>query len=40
LRSLDTVDELEEAAETMADTMEPLQGAAERVGRITKRLTR
>jgi hypothetical protein len=40
LRALDTVEELEDAAETMADTMEPLQGAAERVGRITKRLSR
>lgn len=38
--SLDTVEQLEDAAETMAETMEPLQGAAQRVGKITNRLSR
>ena len=32
--------ELEEAVETVAETVEPLQGAAERVGRVTKRFSR
>lgn len=32
--------ELEQAVETVADTVEPLQGAAERVGRVTNRLSR
>ena len=32
--------QLEEAVETVAETVEPLQGAAERVGRVTKRLSR
>jgi len=40
LRALDTVDRLEEEVETVADTIEPLQGAAERVGRVTRRLSR
>lgn len=40
LEGLDTVDELEEAVETVADTVEPLQGAAERVGRVTQRFSR
>lgn len=40
LESLDTVEELEEAVETVADTIEPLQGAAERVGRVTQRFSR
>jgi hypothetical protein len=40
LRALDTVDRLEEEVETVADTIEPLQGAAERVGRVTQRLSR
>ena len=40
LQGLDTVDELESAVETVADTVEPLQGAAERVGRVTNRLSR
>jgi methyl-accepting chemotaxis protein len=40
LQALDTVDRLEEEVETVADTIEPLQGAAERVGRVTKRLSR
>jgi methyl-accepting chemotaxis protein len=33
-------EELEDQLETVADTVEPLQGAAERVGRVTKRLSR
>ena len=32
--------ELEDAVETVAETIEPLQGAAERVGRVTSRLSR
>ena len=32
--------ELEDAVETVAETIEPLQGAAERVGRVTNRLSR
>ena len=40
LDALDTVDRLEEEVETVADTIEPLQGAAERVGRVTRRLSR
>jgi methyl-accepting chemotaxis protein len=32
--------ELEEAVGTVADTVEPLQGAAERVGRVTQRFSR
>jgi hypothetical protein len=34
------MEELEGAVETVADTVEPLQGAVERVGRATKRLSR
>src|SRR4051812_26870507 len=37
LEGLDTVEELEDAVETVADTVEPLQGAAQRVGRVTQR---
>lgn len=40
LKGLDTVEELETAVETVAETVEPLQGAAERVGRVTNRLSR
>lgn len=40
LRGLDTAEQLEQAVETVADTVEPLQGAAERVGRVTRRLSR
>ena len=40
LQGLDTVEELEEAVETVADTVEPLQGAAARVGRVTQRFSR
>lgn len=39
LEGLDTVEQLESAVETVADTVEPLQGAAARVGRATKRLS-
>ena len=38
--ALDTVERLEEGMETVTDTVEPLQGAAERVGRVTRRLSR
>ena len=40
LDALDTVDKLEGEVETVAETIEPLQSAAERVGRVTKRLSR
>jgi hypothetical protein len=40
LDGLETVEELESAVETVAETIEPLQGTAERVGRVTKRLSR
>jgi hypothetical protein len=40
LAALDTVEELEDAVGTVADTVEPLQGAAERVGRVTSRFSR
>ena len=38
--ALDTVERLEDGMETVTDTVEPLQGAAERVGRVTRRLSR
>lgn len=38
--ALDVVERLEGEVETVAETMEPLQGAAERVGRVTRRLSR
>ena len=38
LEGLDTAEQLEQAVETVADTVEPLQGAAERVGKVTRRL--
>lgn len=37
---LDTVEHLEDAVETVAETVEPLQATAERVGKVTKRLSR
>jgi methyl-accepting chemotaxis protein len=37
VRALEAVRRLEQSAETVADTVEPLQGAAQRVGRITGR---
>ena len=40
LQGLDTVEELEEAVETVADTVEPLQGAAATGGRVTQRFSR
>jgi ABC-type transporter Mla subunit MlaD len=40
LEVLDTVERLEGDVETVAETIEPLQGAAERVGRVTRRLSR
>jgi len=40
LSAVDVVEELEGAVETVAETIEPLQGTAERVGRVTKRLSR
>jgi len=38
LQGLETAEQLEEAVETVADTIEPLQGTAKRVGRVTRRL--
>lgn len=40
MEGLDTVEQLEDAVETVAETVEPLQATAERVGKVTKRLTR
>jgi hypothetical protein len=40
VEGLGSVEELEGAVETVAETIEPLQGAAERVGRVTQRLSR
>ena len=40
MQGLDIVEELEGAVETVADTIEPLAGTAERVGRVTQRLSR
>lgn len=40
IEGVDTVEQLEGAVETVAETMEPLQDTAERVGRVTKRLSR
>lgn len=40
LESLDTVEELEDAVETVADTVEPLQGFTRGVGRMSDRLAR
>ena len=37
---LDTVESIEGKIETVAETVEPLQGAAERVGRVSRRLSR
>lgn len=39
LEGIDTAEQLEEAVETVAETVEPLQGAARRVGRVTRRLS-
>jgi hypothetical protein len=39
LQGIDTAEQLEEAVETVAETVEPLQGAAKRVGRVTRRLS-
>lgn len=40
LEGIDTAEQLEQAVETVAETVEPLQGAAERVGRVTRRVGR
>ena len=40
LEALDAVERLEGDVEAVAETIEPLQGAAERVGRVTRRLSR
>lgn len=40
LAGLGAVEEMEEAVETVAETVEPLQGTAASVGRLTERLSR
>jgi methyl-accepting chemotaxis protein len=40
LEGLDTVEQLEESVETVADTVEPLQDVAKGVGRVSARLSR
>jgi methyl-accepting chemotaxis protein len=40
LDGLDTVEDLEASVETVAETVEPLQGVAKGVGRVTDRLVR
>ena len=39
LEALDTVDDLEDSLEVVADTVEPLQGVANGVGRMARRLS-
>jgi prefoldin subunit 5 len=40
LEGLDSVEQLEESVETVAETVEPLQGVAKGVGRVSNRLSR
>ena len=40
LEGLDSVEQLEESVETVAETVEPLQGVAKGVGRVSSRLSR
>lgn len=40
LEGIDTVEELEQTAETVVESVEPIAGVAQRVGRVTDRLTR
>ena len=40
LDGLDSVEQLEESVDTVAETVEPLQGVAKRVGRVSDRLSR
>jgi hypothetical protein len=40
LEQLESVEQLEESLETVADTVEPLQGVAKGVGRVSDRLSR
>jgi prefoldin subunit 5 len=40
LEGLDSVEQLEESVETVAETVEPLQGVAKGVGRVSERLSR
>ena len=39
LETVDTVEDLEDSLETVADTVEPLRGLANGVGRVTRRLS-
>ena len=39
MQALGTVEDLEEAVETVADTVEPLQGITNGVGRVRRRLS-
>lgn len=40
LEGMDSVEELEESVDVVAETVEPLQGVAKRVGRVSDRLSR
>lgn len=40
VEGLDSVEQLEESVETVAETVEPLQGVTKRVGRVSDRLSR
>jgi methyl-accepting chemotaxis protein len=40
LEGLESVEQLEESVDTVAETVEPLQGVAKRVGRVSDRLSR
>jgi conjugal transfer/entry exclusion protein len=40
LEGLDSVEQLEDSVETVAETVEPLQGVAKGVGRVSDRLSR
>jgi prefoldin subunit 5 len=40
LEGLDSVEQLEESVDTVAETVEPLQGVAKSVGRVSDRLSR
>ena len=40
IEGLDSVEQLEESVETVAETVEPLQGVAKGVGRVSDRLSR
>ena len=39
MEGLNTVQQLEDSVETVADTVEPLQGVAKGVGRVSERIS-